>query len=581
MLTRIDVRDFAIVSALELEFTAGMTVLTGETGAGKSILIEALGLALGDRADTGAVRTGAERAEVTAVFDLDTVPAARAWLDAQGIASDGECLLRRVVVRDGRSRAYVNGTPVPVQSLQALGGHLLDIHGQHAHQSLLHRASQRDLLDAYGGHRELAAQVAQAWRHWQGLLGEQAAAAGAAADRTARLELLTYQVAELAGLALADDELPRLAEEQQRLANAGSLMDGAARLLALLHEDDEAVEAQLGRAIHQLDALAGLDPAIGPARELLDAALIQLKEAAGVLRAYRDHLDLDPERLDEVDRRLAAVQEMARKHRVRPEELPERLQALESELAALRAADARSADLDAAIEGARAAFRTAAGRLSAIRREAAGRLATAVTEHMQTLGMAGGVFRVDVHPLGDEQAGAFGLDRIDYLVAANPGQPPAPLAKVASGGELSRISLAVQVATAGLGAVPTLVFDEVDVGIGGGVAEVVGRLLRDLGRERQVLCVTHLPQVASQADHHFAVRKQSRRGQVETTIEQVAGAARVEEIARMAGGVQITDQALAHAAALIDRSGATAEQKPGATRPSAGAGSRGAGTRRK
>jgi DNA repair protein RecN (Recombination protein N) len=265
MLIRIDVRDFAIVSSLELELDAGMTVLTGETGAGKSILIEALGLALGDRADTAAVRTGAERAEVTAVFDLDAVPAARAWLDEQGIAGEGECLLRRVVVRDGRSRAYVNGTPVPVLSLQALGGHLLDIHGQHAHQSLLHRASQRDLLDAYGGHRDLAAQVARAWRGWQALVAEQAAATGSAADRTARLELLTYQVAEL----------------------------------------------------------AGLDPAIGPARELLDAALIQLKEAAGILRVYRDHLDLEPERLDEVDRRLAAVHEMARKHRVRPEELPE------------------------------------------------------------------------------------------------------------------------------------------------------------------------------------------------------------------------------------------------------------------
>jgi len=551
MLTRLDVRDFAIVSALELELGTGMTVLTGETGAGKSILIEALGLALGDRADTGAVRAGADRAEVTATFDIRRVPAARAWLDEQGIADGDECLLRRVVVRDGRSRAFVNGTAVPLQSLQVFGERLLDIHGQHAHQSLLHRATQRELLDAYGGHRELAAVVAGAWQDWQALEAEQTATAGAAADRAARLDLLSYQVSELASLALGDDELPQLDAEHRRLANAHRLLADTGRLLGLLHEDDAAIEVQVGRALNALEGLTVLDPAIAPARELLDGALIQLREAAAALRDYQAQLDPDPERLDELDRRLAAVHEMARKHRVRPEELPERLRVLEAGLAALRSQEVRSANLEAEVAGARRAFLDAAGRLSAARRDAAQRLAATVTGRMQTLGMARGVFQVDLQQARLDQAGAFGIDRIEFLVAANPGQPPAPLAKVASGGELSRISLAIQVATAGLGAVPTLVFDEVDVGIGGGVAEIVGRLLHDLGRERQILCITHLPQVAARADHHLVVRKRADRDRAETSIEPVDGAARVEEVARMAGGVAITRQALEHAAALI------------------------------
>jgi len=551
MLTRLDVRDFAIVSTLELELGAGMTVLTGETGAGKSILIEALGLALGDRADTGAIRAGADRAQVAATFDVRAVPVARAWLDAQGIGDGEECLLRRVLVRDGRSRAFVNGTPVPLQSLQSLGECLLDIHGQHAHQSLLHRATQRDLLDAYGGHRALAASAADAWRGWQALADEQIAAAGAAADRAARLDLLSYQVSELASLALADDELPQLDEEHRRLANAERLLADTGRLVGLLHGDEEAIEVQVGRALAAVGGLAALDPAISPARELLDAALIQLREATAALRDYEAQLDLDPERLDELDRRLAAVHEMARKHRVRPEGLPQRLRDLEAELAGLRGAEARSASLEAEVARARRGFLDAAEQLSAARREAAARLAAAVTERMQTLGMARGVFEVDLQRIAPDQAGAYGIDRVEFLVAANPGQPPAPLAKVASGGELSRISLAIQVATAGLGAVPTLVFDEVDVGIGGGVAEIVGRLLHDLGRNRQVLCVTHLPQVAARADTHLVVRKRADGERAETSIEPVAGARRIEEVARMAGGVAITEQALAHAAALV------------------------------
>jgi DNA repair protein RecN (Recombination protein N) len=416
---------------------------------------------------------------------------------------------------------------------------------------LLHRAAQRDLLDAYAGQRDLATTVAEAWHRWQGLVAEQAATAGAAAERAARLDLLSYQVSELAGLALADDELPQLDAEHRRLAGAERLLADTGRVFGLLHEDDEAIELQLARALNALDGLAPLDPAVTPARELLDGALIQLREAATALRAYRAQIDLDPERLDELDRRLAAVHEMARKHRVRAEDLPARLRDLEAELATLRGAEARSADLEGEIARARGAFLDAAGRLSGARRDAGARLGAAVTGRMHTLGMARGAFTVDLHPLDAGQTGAFGTDRIEFLVAANPGQAPAPLARVASGGELSRISLAIQVATAGLGAVPTLVFDEVDVGIGGGVAEIVGRLLHDLGRERQVLCVTHLPQVAARADHHLVVRKCADGDHAVTSIEPVEGAARIEEVARMAGGVEVTAEALAHAAALI------------------------------
>lgn len=569
MLTRLDVRDFAIVTALELELGPGMTVLTGETGAGKSILIEALGLALGDRADTGAIRVGAERAQVTATFDVAEVPAALAWLDEQGIGDGGECLLRRTLVRDGRSRAFVNGTPVPLQSLQALGECLLDIHGQHAHQSLLHRATQRDLLDAYGGHQTLATSVADAWHQWQSLAAEQAGASAAAVDRAARLDLLSYQVAELASLALGEDELPQLEEEHRRLANAQRLLADTGHLVGLLHADDEAIEVQIGRALATAAGLAALDTAIAPARDLLDGALIQLREAAAALRAYEAQLDQDPDRLDELDRRLAAVHEMARKHRVRPEALPQRLRDLEAELAALRGAEARSAGLDADVGRARDAFVESAGRLSSARRAAATRLAAAVTEGMQTLGMIRGLFQVDLQEVGADQGGAYGLDRVELLVAANPGLAPAPLAKVASGGELSRISLAIQVVTAGLGAVPTLVFDEVDVGIGGGVAEIVGRLLHALGRDRQVLCVTHLPQVAARADTHLVVRKRTAGAHAETSIEPVEKAARVEEVARMAGGVAITAEALAHAAALIAR-GPDDGKAAGPTRVGAG-----------
>jgi DNA repair protein RecN (Recombination protein N) len=574
MLTRLHVRNYALASELELELRGGMTVLTGETGAGKSILVDALGLVLGDRADTGTIRAGAERAEVAASFDITSLPAVRAWLEAQDLGGSDECLLRRVLVRDGKSRAYVNGSPVPLQSLQQLSERLVDIHGQHAHQSLLHRAAQRDLLDAYAGARPLARAAAQAWRAWQQLEAEQAAAAAQAADRSARLELLEHQAAELDALGLVDGELEAIAQEHRRLANVDRLGAEAGRLLAGLHEDEDALDSRVSRARATLDSLLGVDGRLALVRDLLDAAGIQLREAAAALRAYCDGLEPDPARLQVLDARLAAIHAVARKHRVRPEDLPGRAHSLATELMALRTAGARSAGLDRETTAAREQFLATAGALSTARSAAAPRLAAAVTEQMQTLGMPAGVFSVALQPVAEDQAGAFGLDRVEFLVSANPGQTPAPLARVASGGELSRVSLALQVVTAGLGAIPTLVFDEVDVGIGGGVAEVVGRLLHELGCERQVLCVTHLAQVAAQGDDHYRVRKDAAAAGTEIGLGRLDGEARVAEIARMAGGLEITAKALAYAAELLARSGG----KP--TR-SAGTGTAPARTRRR
>ncbi len=531
-----------------------MTVLTGETGAGKSILVDALGLTLGDRADASVVRAGAERAEIAAVFDVRDIPAARAWLEEHG-PGRGRRMPAQACSSDATAGRGASSTaaPCPCSPYSSSREHLVDIHGQHAHQSLLHRGQQRDLLDAYAGHRALVTTVAEAFQAWRAVEAEHSASAAAATDRAARLDLVQYLVGELDGLGLGEGELPALEEEQRRLANAGRLQEEASRLVGMLYEDDGALEAGLARATSALEALAALDGRLQPARGLLDGALIQLKEAAGSLRDYLQDVDLDPVRLEAVDRRLSAIQDLARKHRVRPEALPERRRELENELALLRGTEVMLAGLEAEAARLRQLYLDASRRLGAQRRKAAQTLAAAVTERLKSLGMGGGSFGVTVEAVDEAHAGAYGLDRVEFLVSANPGQPAAALAKVASGGELSRISLAIQVATAGLTAIPTLVFDEVDVGIGGGVAEIVGRLLHGLGQKRQVLCVTHLPQVASQGDHHLLVEKTSGAMGVRTGIRAIAGSERVHEIARMAGGVEITPQTLAHAKEMMRR----------------------------
>ncbi|NCA69961.1 MAG: DNA repair protein RecN [Sphingobacteriia bacterium] len=555
MLTHILVKDLAIVSTLEIECAAGMTALTGETGAGKSIMIDALGLALGDKADVDMIRAGRERAEIVAGFDLRAAPAARAWLAAQeldeGGETDGDCLIRRLIVRDGRSRAYINGRPATSTQLRELGNHLVDIHGQHAHQSLLRANAQRDLLDAYGGHGALAAAVASAHREYHALDQRLTRLEAASQERAERLDLLRYQIEDLAALGLGATEIESLDHEQRRLSHLGRLQECAARILQILDESEPSLGDQLRGARAELDELAAIDAVLAEPRDLLETAAIHAGEAAAALRHYLDGLEIDPAELAAVETRIAQIHDLARKYRVHPSALPEALAARRAELDTLTQDDLQLDDLRAARDSAWRAYLGHAESLSRSRAAAGERLERTVTAAMQQLGMAGGRFAVASEPLLAERAGAGGLERIAFLVSANPGQPLQPLAKVASGGELSRISLGIQVATAECGSVPTLVFDEVDVGIGGGVAEIVGKLLRRLGDSRQVLCVTHLPQVAAQAHQQMRVRKETHAGQTHTHIETLDTIARVDEIARMLGGTRITERTRAHAREML------------------------------
>ncbi len=551
MLNNIFVKDLAIVSSLELDLGDGMTALTGETGAGKSILIDALSLALGDKADPGMIRAGCDRAEVIASFDLDACPRAREWLEEQELEDGDDCLVRRLLLRKGRSRAYVNGRPATGAQLQAIGELMVDIHGQHAHQSLLRPAAQRALLDAYGRHTDLAARTAGLYQEYRTLDERLQRLETRRANRAARLDLLRYQVEEIETLGLGADEIEGLDREQKRLANLGQLQETSGRLLDLLYDRDASVHGELSHAVSDLETLTGFDPRLAETSALIDSAAIQVEEAAAGLRQYLDDLELDPGLMDQVETRLAQIQDLARKYRVFPQQITETLEGMRSELGELERDDLALETLEEQRDAARQAFLAAAQQLSDLRRAAAERLSESVSNSMQELAMTGGRFSVEVTREAAEKAGSHGLDRIALMVSANPGQPLKPLAKVASGGELSRISLCIQVAAAECASIPTLVFDEVDVGIGGGVAEIVGRLLRTLGTRRQVLCVTHLPQVASQAHRHLQVQKSTRDGQTFTSISSLKQEQRAGEIARMLGGMEITEKTLAHAREMI------------------------------
>jgi len=554
MLSHIHIRDFAIVERIELELGPGMSVLTGETGAGKSILIDALGLALGDRAESGAVRHGAERAEVSVSFQLEAHSPALHWLHEHELDEDGECQIRRTLTREGRSKAYINGRPATLQQLAALGELLVDIHGQHAHQSLTRREVQRELLDAYAGHPKLLEQVAELAGEWQALHDEYQSLSRAAAERESRLDLLRYQVQELEALGLATDELDELDAEHRRLANAGELIAACGRVMGLLGDDEESSAGiLLGQAAREMEGLRSLDPALAEAAELVDNALIQAEEALDGLRHYADRLELDPERLQFVEERIGAIHTLARKHRVEPAELPELQLRLAGELADLEHADERLEGLQARIGALHERYRKAADKLSKSRAKTAKALSKQVSQAMHELGMPGGRFEVELTPREADTVAADGLERVGFAVSANPGQPPRPLGKVASGGELSRISLAIEVILADSASIPSLIFDEVDSGIGGGVAEVVGRRLRALGERRQVLCVTHLPQVAAQGHRHLQVEKQTDGKSTHTRIRALDPEPRIGEIARMLGGIEITEQTLAHAREMLGR----------------------------
>lgn len=549
MLLSLSIRDFVIVDRARLEFPRGFTVLTGETGAGKSILVDALLLVLGGRADAGVVRAGQERAEASAEFDLADSPAATDWLAGNDLTeSGGECILRRVVESGGRSRAFVNGQPVTVTQLRELGETLVDIHGQHEHQSLMRAAQQRQLLDAYGGTVALAAEVATLHRAWRDAEDALEAARAGAASLEEERDRLSWQVRELDELALIPEGWEVLRADHDRLAHAASLIEGAEAGLEALSEGESAAVSQVAGIGAKLRQLAHHDAELDAVTELLDAAEIQLGEAVRALRHYRQRLDVDPGRLKELESRIEAVMALARKHRVTPEDLPERHAALRERLDALGSSlDAEALSVKAA--AARAALQKSAERLSRGRRTAASRLSDSVTEVMQTLAMSGGAFQVVLVP--QAEPAAFGLEQVEFRMAGHAGALPAPLAKVASGGELARLSLAIQTVTSAVAPVPTLIFDEVDAGIGGGVAEIVGRRLRALGDQRQVLCITHLPQVAAAGTAQWRVSKQSEGGRTLSRVDPLDADQRVEEIARMLGGVKITETTRRHAAEML------------------------------
>ena len=553
MLVHLQIRDFAIIDAVELELAGGLTALTGETGAGKSIVVDAVMLALGGRASAESLRHGAERAEITATFVMGGDPGVRRWLDEQAVAcDDDEIVLRRVIGKDGRSRQYVNGQALPAQPVRELGELLIDIHGQQEFQSLVRRDAQRQLLDQHGAHEALLAPVSELAIEWTKLSAERAELAALARDRGARLELLRYQVSELEALALGEGEAEQLLAERSRLANRGRLAEAAQSALALAWDADGAdAHALAARAAAQLRGAAALDPRLAEALQAIEQSLIGLREASALLGNYLETLDADPARQDQVERRVAAIEDLARKHRVAGAELPAKQSELKSQLHSLEQSELTLGTLDQRIVGARTRYDAAAAKLTAARRAAAKRLSSAVTGLMRQLGMPGGKFEVTVETDSDQAPAEPGADRVEFLVTANPGQPVKPVAKVASGGELSRISLAVQVAAAHRHGRSCMIFDEVDAGVGGGVAEIVGRQLRELGDRGQVLCVTHLAQVAGQAHHQLRVTKLTDGRSSRTTVTALGADERVEELARMLGGVEITRKAREHAREML------------------------------
>ncbi|MFM0543412.1 DNA repair protein RecN [Paraburkholderia strydomiana] len=554
MLRHLSIRDFVIVAALDLEFDSGFTVFSGETGAGKSILIDALALALGARADASVVRTGESRADITAEFD--THAQVDQWLDEQAFsasAADGQnggtVMLRRVVDANGRSRAFINGTAATLAQLREVGEMLVDIHGQHAHQLLMRPDAQRELFDTHAGLSELSAGVTRAWRTWREKV--QAVEHAQTRDRELQLERerLAWQLAELDKLSPQPGEWEEVNAEHRRLSHSANLIDGVQGALTALSESDEAMITHLASIVSKVRDLVEIDPALNDVLAALEPAEIQLQEAAYSLSHYAQKLELDPDRLAQVEKRLDALHSAARKFRLQPETLPDEHETRRAQLAALDAA----ADLDslhAAEAKAREVFVAEAKKLSKARAKAGKALGAAVTTGMQELSMKGGSFEVALVPL--PEGGAHGLEQVEFRVAGHAGVPLRPLAKVASGGELARISLALAVIASAASPTPTLIFDEVDTGIGGGVAEVVGRLLHQLGEARQVLCVTHLPQVAARGDHHFQVAKTGNgKGGTVSSVVSLDKASRVEEVARMLGGLEITPTTRKHAKEML------------------------------
>ncbi len=552
MLTQLCIRNYAIAESLDIEFESGMTALTGETGAGKSIMLDALGLALGDRADPGIVRHNTERAEINALFDVGTVPAAMDWLTSRDLDAGNDCLLRRVITAEGRSRAYINGQPATLQDVRELSEHLIDIHSQHEHQSLLKKEYQRQLLDACAGAQALAESLGETARAHQLARQTLQTLSSQRDEQSARSQLLQYQLDELDALDLQPGEVAALEDEQKQLANAEQLLaasnhalnlckDGEVNALGILHQALSSLRASPVKAAHQSSA-----------EDLLNTAVIQVEEASRELQHHLDREEQDPGRLNEIETRLDTIYQIARKHHCKGEQLPELQAQLQAELDNIQGSDERLEKLRAELKTLAASYRENAEKLSEKRRKAANSMGKKVEAQLAELSMANCRFKIALNPIAnEEQLSLHGLEDVNFLISTNPGSQPGPLNKIASGGELSRISLAIHVVNAQAVTVPTIIFDEVDVGIGGATAEIVGALLQALGKTTQVLCVTHQAQVASQANHHIKVSKQSDKKSVKTTLNQLGEPEKIEEIARMLGGVAITKNTLAHAREMV------------------------------
>ena len=561
MLNHIHIRNFAIIEELDLELNTGMTVLTGETGAGKSILIDAIGLVMGDRAESGSVKHGCDKAEITLSIDVSKTNSAERWLIEQDLDNDnnGECILRRVITAAGKSRAWINGSPCNLTMLRQLGEQVVDIHGQHEHQSLMKKDMQRQMLDEFAENHTILEQTKAAWQEWnrvntryQSLLIENE-------DHLAKLDLLKFQVDELEKLELLENESSQIDEEHSRLANAEQLQQAAGSAQQQMYEDEQSLYSVLGGIVQSLEQQLSLDKELQAPLDLVTSAQIQLQEAAEELRHYQDKLNIDPQRLTQLENRIADLQNMARKHRVDVEKLPGKLSNLQQELAVLDSDEFSLDSLEEKLHENKDRYLKFSTKLSQQRKKAAKILASGVTNAMQQLSMKGGVFEIQVLPSHSDtdsnenaKLSPTGMDHVEFQVSANPGQPVKPLIKVASGGELSRISLAIQMIAAQKITLPALIFDEVDTGIGGGTAEIVGKQLRKLGEGRQVLCVTHLPQVAAQSHNHYKVTKVKGKTSTATGIVTLDDNEKIEEIARMMGGVEITDSTLALAKEMIN-----------------------------
>lgn len=551
MLSHLSISNYAIAEALEIEFHSGMTVVTGETGAGKSIMLDALGLALGDRADARIVRAGADKTEIHALFDISDIAAAHNWLQERELLAGDECMLRRVITSEGRSRGYINGQPATLQDIRDLGSLLIDIHSQHEHQSLLKKDHQRQMLDAFAGIGKLGERLADCARQYQRGQQQLDELVESQSEQSARSQLLSYQLEELDRLAIAEGEIEALENERKQLANAEEILSSGHHAITLCKDGEVNALGVLHQALSSLRSTDFRNDSINSAEELLDSAIIQIEEAASELQHHVDSVELDPERLRDVEERLDTIYQVARKHRVQPEQLHVLHRELQEELDAFSSSDERIAELENELATLLQDYRVTADKVSKKRQQAAKELQKKVEKQLASLSMANCRIEVSLQQRDSDSPHPHGQEDVELLVSTNPGAASGPLNKIASGGELSRISLAIQVVTAQVTTVPTMVFDEVDVGIGGATAEIVGKLLHTLGQSSQVLCVTHQPQVASQGDHHLRVQKTTSKNAVRTELQRLADDDKIEEIARMLGGVAITENTLAHAKEMI------------------------------